>query len=341
MKSRTHFVLAFAFVALIAVLGGGFSAFSRVSAPVRNFEFAYVTKIPALPADAKTSRIWIPLPQSDGYQAINGLKIESPIPYATRRDSEYGNAYVYLEIPAAKAAAGAEVRVTFQVARQEHLVALGGNPGAASGGSSNGAMPTASAGELKRFLEPDRRVPLAGTIAELSAEQTKGIQDPVAKARAIYDYVIATMRYDKSGTGWGNGDAIWACTAKRGNCTDFHSLFIGMMRAAGIPARFEIGFPLQADQHAGAIAGYHCWAEFYVAPYGWIPVDASEAWKHPEKRNYFFGAHDDNRVQFTVGRDIRLDPAQQGEPLNYFIYPYAEVDGKPLALESKFSFQDR
>ena len=341
MKSRKNLVLAFAFVAVIAVLGSGFSAFSRASAAVRNFEFTYVTKIPALRADARISKVWIPLPQSNASQAISGMKIESPFPFATRHDSEYHNAFVYLEIPAATAAESAEVRVTFRVARQEHVVVLGGNPGVTNIERGNGAGMAADAGELKRFLEPDRRVPLAGTIAELSAEQTSGIQDPLAKARAIYDYVIATMRYDKSGTGWGNGDAIWACTAKRGNCTDFHSLFIGMMRAAGIPARFEIGFPLPADQHAGAIAGYHCWAEFYVAPYGWIPVDASEAWKHPEKKNYFFGAHDDNRVQFTVGRDIRLDPAQQGEPLNYFIYPYAEVDGKPLPLESKFSFQDR
>ena len=191
-----------------------------------------------------------------------------------------------------------------------------------------------------RYSIRDRRVPLDGTIAELSAQQTRGLQDPVEKGRAIYNYVIATMRYDKSGTGWGNGDAIWACTAKRGNCTDFHSLFIGMMRAAGIPARFEIGFPLPSDQHAGTIPGYHCWAQFYVKKYGWIPVDASEAWKHPEKKDYFFGAHDDDRVQFTVGRDIRLNPPQQGAPLNYFIYPYAEIDGKPLALESKFSFLD-
>ena len=109
------------------------------------------------------------------------------------------------------------------------------------------------------------------------------------------------MRYDTSGTGWGNGDAIWACTAKCGNCTDFHSLFIGMMLAAGIPARFEIGFPLPADRHDGAVPGYHCWAEFYVEPYGWIAVDASEAWTHPDKKDYFFAAHDDNRLQFTVG----------------------------------------
>lgn len=336
MKLRNIWSFAFAIFVVITVLVSGFSAFSRVGAPARNFEFTYLTKIPVLPADAKISKVWIPLPQSDAYQSISELKIESPFPHSTRRDSEYGNEYVYLEVPAAKASTAQEVRVHFQVARQEHRVAVDGDPNV-----TNIARTDARAGDLKRFLEPDRRVPLAGTIAELSAEQTGGIQDPMAKARAIYDYVIATMRYDKSGTGWGNGDAIWACTAKRGNCTDFHSLFIGMMRAAGIPARFEIGFPLPADQHSGAIPGYHCWAEFYIAPYGWIPVDASEAWKHPEKKNYFFGAHDDNRVQFTAGRDIRLDPAQQGEPLNYFIYPYAELDGKPLALESKFSFQDR
>ena len=63
------------------------------------------------------------------------------------------------------------------------------------------------------------------------------------KARAIYDYVLSNMRYDKSGTGWGHGDTLYACSAKKGNCTDFHSLFISMARSQHIPARFEIGFP--------------------------------------------------------------------------------------------------
>jgi transglutaminase-like putative cysteine protease len=333
MKSRKTSVMAFALVAVIACVGNGFSSLPQPSASVRSFEFTYLTRIPGLPAEGKISKIWIPLPQSDSYQAISELKIESPFSYTTHRDSEYGNEYAYLEVPAAKIGSSTEVRVNFQARRQEHRVALAGNENAASMG--------AGTGNLQRFLQPDRRVPLQGVIGELSAQETRGIQDPLAKARAIYDYVIATMRYDKSGTGWGNGDAIWACTAKRGNCTDFHSLFIGMMRAAGIPARFEIGFPLPADQHAGTIPGYHCWAQFYIDRYGWIPVDASEAWKHPGKKDYFFGAHDDNRLQFSVGRDIRLDPPQQGEPLNYFIYPYAELDGKPLSLESKFSFQDR
>ncbi len=334
MKSLKTIVLTFACIIALAAMGAAFSASSETSASLRNFEFTYLTRIPILPADAKTSRIWIPLPQSDRYQTIGNLKIETPFAFTKHRDPEYGNEYVYLQVPAAKVTGPAEVRVSFEVTRHEHRVVLEAHPVTAQ---SAGADPPG----LQRFLQADRRVPLQGVIAELAAQETRGISEPLAKARAIYDYVIATMRYDKSGTSWGNGDAIWACTAKRGNCTDFHSLFIGMMRAAGIPARFEIGFPLPADQHDGSVPGYHCWAEFYVEPYGWIPVDASEAWKHPDKKEYFFGAHDDNRLQFTVGRDIRLDPPQQGDPLNYFIYPYAELDGKPFALESKFSFQDR
>jgi len=342
MKSRRIPIGKLFFVAVvIAASGFGFSATSpvsgRVGAPERTFDFTYIAKIPALTADAKASRIWIPLPQSDAYQIISDLKIEAPFAYSRHRDSEYGNEFAYLEVPAANLSAATEVRVTFHGARREHRVSIDGSALA----THASRMTDTREGELKRFLAPDRRVPLRGTIAELSAEQTRGILEPMAKARAIYDYVLATMRYDKSGTGWGNGDAIWACTAKRGNCTDFHSLFIGMMRAAGIPARFEIGFSLPEEKHNGPIAGYHCWAEFYLERYGWIPVDASEAWKHPEKKNYFFGAHDDNRVQFTMGRDIRLDPAQQGEPLNYFIYPYAEVDGEAVKLETSFSFQDR
>jgi transglutaminase-like putative cysteine protease len=177
---------------------------------------------------------------------------------------------------------------------------------------------------MKRYLEPDKLVPLNGTIAELAKQQTSGDTTPLEKARHIYNYVVATMRYDKTGEGWGHGDAIWACTAKRGNCTDFHSLFIGMMRSVGIPARFEIGFPLPEGKSEGD-----------------IPVDASEAWKHPEKHDYFFGAHDDNRVFFTYGRDITLSSQQKGAPLNYFIYPYAEADGQPLKdLTTHFSFRD-
>jgi transglutaminase-like putative cysteine protease len=149
------------------------------------------------------------------------------------------------------------------------------------------------------------------------------------------------MKYDKSGTGWGHGDTLWACDSKRGNCTDFHSVFISMARSQKIPARFEMGLSLPEGQNSGQIAGYHCWAEFYTRERGWFPVDISEAWKNQEKKDYFFGAHDVNRVQFTVGRDIELRPRQHGERVNYLIFPYAELDHQPYPnVANAISFTD-
>jgi len=304
------------------------------SAPQRSFTFTYQVHVPAN-AGAKSSHLWIPLPQNDAYQSVSDLKMESLVSHSEGRDPEYHNPFAIFTPTAEQAASGYDVTLQFHATRREHLVNVS-SPAAVSA-----PAPPADDPLLKRYLEPDKLVPLNDTIARLAKEQTAGDTTPLQRARHIYDYVIATMRYDKTGEGWGRGDAIWACTSKRGNCTDFHSLFIGMMRSAGIPARFEIGFPLPEGKTEGDIPGYHCWAEFYLSGVGWVPVDASEAWKNPAKRDYFFGAHDDNRVFFTYGRDIVLSPQQQGAPLNYFIYPYAEADGQPLKnLATHFSFRD-
>lgn len=325
---RSRLVIA---IAALGLFTG--AALVQTGPPTRRFELRYVVRVPLPPAGSKTLRLWIPLPRSNENQTISGLKIETALAYRRYRDPEYGNEYLYLEAPPAKIQHPLEILVRFLVERRELRVAL--NP---ADDPPNTAVAKA---ELARFLQPDRLVPINGIIAQLSREQTRGVTDPLEKARKIYDYVTTTMRYDKSGTGWGRGDAVWACDSHHGNCTDFHSLFIGMARAAGIPARFEIGFPLPDDQHAGLIPGYHCWAQFYIQGIGWIPVDASEAWKHPDRHNYYFGGLDPSRVLFTRGRDIRLDPPQRGEPLNYFIYPYAETDGKPFAeVKGSYSFRD-
>jgi transglutaminase-like putative cysteine protease len=150
------------------------------------------------------------------------------------------------------------------------------------------------------------------------------------------------MKYDKSLTGWGRGDAVWAYDCKCGNCTDFHSLFISLARANKIPAKFEIGFSLPPQRGSGDVAGYHCWAWFRDAT-GWVPVDISEANKDPKMKEYYFGNLTEDRVVFTTGRDLTLAPKQDGEPLNYFVFPYAEVGGKPLAadrIKRKFTYKD-
>jgi len=178
-------------------------------------------------------------------------------------------------------------------------------------------------------------------LCSLPLRATREKSRPSGKGAVTAREPRASRSFDFRYVGWGLGDAVWACNAKHGNCTDFHSLFIGMARAAGIPARFEIGFPLPLNAHDGTIPGYHCWAEFFVSGLGWIPIDASETWQDPSKKNYFFGATDENRVMFSLGRDIRLNPPPAATPLNFFVYPYAEVDGKPFAaLKHEFSFRD-
>jgi transglutaminase-like putative cysteine protease len=297
----------------------------------RSFHFESVVHVPELPAGTHELRLWIPLPYEDAYQSISGLRIESPVKYRIRREGEYGDRYAYMTIRVGRVKTPFDIRVSFDATRFEHRVNLG-----PAGDPQPGAVVLPV-----RFLQADRLVPVDGMIADLSRQETQGATLPVDKARKIYDYVIATMHYDHDGTEWGRGDAVWACNSKHGNCTDFHSLFIAMTRAAGIPARFEIGFPLPADSSEGAIPSYHCWAEFYIAGTGWIPIDASEAWKHKEKKDYYFGALDPNRVMFTMGRDVLLNPRQQGDPLNYSIYPYAEADEKPFtSLKSEYSFRD-
>ena len=70
-------------------------------------------------------------------------------------------------------------------------------------------------------------------------------------------------------------------------------------------------------------------------------MDISEAWKDPDKKDYFFGAHDSNRVQFSIGRDLVLNPPQAGAPLNYFVYAYVEVNGKQWEnISNHFFFRD-
>ena len=307
------------------------SASNEPTSASRNFVFTCITHIPVMPSGSREMRIWLPLPYEDRSQGISQLKIESPVRYKIQRDKDYGDRYAYVVVEADDAPKPFDIKISFHVERFEHRVSFA--PLVEPLG-----QPLVSP---DRFLLPDRLVPIDGVIGELSDQQTKDATQPIDKARRIYDYVIATMHYDHDGTGWGRGDAVWACNSKHGNCTDFHSLFIGMARAAGIPARFEIGFSLPTNAKAGVISGYHCWAQFYVNGVGWIPVDASEGWKNKEKRDYYFGATDQNRVMFSMGRDIRLKPAQKGDPLNYFVYPYAELDGKPFSdLKNEYTFRD-
>jgi transglutaminase-like putative cysteine protease len=296
----------------------------------RHFTFHYAFTVRNLSAGKKV-RIWIPAAQSDAYQEVKIVSAQGNLPLKLSTESKYGNQIYYAETSSAPSELHFDIE--YDVIRHERVALAPTAPQLAS--------VSLSSREKQEDLQPDVLVPITGLPADLALKVTQGKTSPLDKARAIYDYVFTTMRYDKTGTGWGHGDVLYACDAKKGNCTDFHSLFIAMARSQGIPARFEIGFPLPPNKHSAEIAGYHCWSDFWIDGKGWIPVDISEAWKHPEKRDYFFGAHDVNRIQFSMGRDLVLNPPQQGKPLNYFVYPYVEVDGQEFPnVALAFSFVD-
>lgn len=317
-----------------ATLAAGAAGAPLLDAPglseTRVFDFTYEVRVTP-PAGARKVRIWIPVPPSNNAQTIADLDIQSPMPHRLTRDAVHGNRYAYFEAEAPDLPAAIPIAMTFTATRREDA------------GEADGAR-SLSATERTLFLRDDALAPARGPAIESLRDKVIGrARGTPEAAKAAYDHTLAHMTYDKSGTGWGRGDLSYACDVGRGNCTDYHALFISLMRASNIPARFQIGFPLPAARGAGEIGGYHCWAHYWDDARGWIPVDISEADKAPDLAGYYFGRLGTNRVLFTTGRDLTLVPPQDGPPLNFLIYPYVEADGKPLTdgVARAFRFRDR
>lgn len=293
-------------------------------ATARHFQFHYGATVNGQKpgADAK---VWFPIPVGDQFQKVEMASSQIPGVLHVNADHQYGNRIGYFEtrVPEnGRLSFFIRYKITRFEARQIRS-------------DINDAV-------RQRFLEQDRLVPISGKPLELIEDHVLD-KKPIRAGRQLYDIVEQYMTYDKTVPGYGNGDVLWACSSKTGNCTDFHSLFISLARSQGLPAKFEIGFPLPTDKSEGSIKGYHCWAWFYDLETGWIPVDISEADKHPELKQYYFGKLTPDRVALTTGRDIELFPPSASPQLNFFVYPHVEVGGNPVdtsQLEFDFSFTD-
>lgn len=316
-------------VALASLLFAGSPATTT-----RTVDFTYKVVVDAPPADGGPVDVFIPLAQDDGQQRVLRREITASIPGVERVESTYGNDFWHGHLDKSEGKP-IEVLVKYTIERSAWTV----DPTGKRSGKNEDAK------ALQLFLKPDLKAPTSGELVDKVRadlpKPPKGKKDPMARARVIYDYVIDNMEYKKVGTGWGNGDLGWACTEKYGNCTDFHALFTSLARAEGIPARFEIGFPIPEDKKESEIPGYHCWVKFHAPKVGWFPIDASEADKNPEKRDLYFGTQPADRITFTVGRDLELGAGHAAGPLNYFIHPYVEVGGKPyLSMTKTYSFKE-
>ncbi len=307
--------LIFSVSFLVAMLATSSADNPSIIKGTDQFEFVYRVKLPEIKGDA---RVWIPLAKTDAFQNVTEQQMNIPMKWEKVQDRDYGNEICVLSLEPKDS--GKTIELRYQVVRKE-----------------KGAY-RATDTEAARYLRPEKLVPVNETFKTLAEKAAAGKTDDLDRAKALYDHVISRMRYDKSGTGWGRGDAVYACDARTGNCSDFHAYFIALARSINIPARFAIGATIPADKNEGKIDGYHCWAEF-LADGEWVPVDISEAWKNPKLADYYFGHNPANRFELTKGRDLVVDPEPASGPINFLVYPLLEMNGEVIKPETTFTFR--
>ncbi|MBW2366260.1 MAG: transglutaminase domain-containing protein [Deltaproteobacteria bacterium] len=278
------------------------------------FQFLYRATLPEITENA---RMWIPLAVSDAFQTVRINSIRAPGKQVTLNERNHGNKVLFLEL--APQDSNKVVEIRYQVQRIEK-----------SAYAEDGS-------DLEKYLKADRLVPVNEEFRKIAGDVLEGKKGDLVRARALYDHVIDRMCYKKYGKGWGKGDAVYACDIRAGNCTDFHSYFIALSRAAGIPARFAIGAGIPSARDEGGISGYHCWAEFH-AEGKWWPVDISEGDKYSSLATYYFGHHPANRIELSRGRDLLLEPGPALGAINFFAYPIFEMGGESIKLKVSFSF---
>jgi transglutaminase-like putative cysteine protease len=262
--------------------------------------------------------MWLPLAASDSFQTVEIKSINAPGKQSTLQEREHANIVLFLELGPEDS--GKKVEVIYQVKRLEK------------------AAYTAEPPEPGKYLNPERLVPTNENFRQIAEEVVKDKKGDLVRARALYDHIIDRMRYAKAGEGWGKGDAVYACNARTGNCTDFHSYFIALSRSVGIPARFAIGAAIPSERNEGGVDGYHCWAEFY-AEGKWWPVDISEGDKYTSLATYYFGHHPANRFELSRGRDLVVEPGPTTGSINFLAYPVLEIGDKPAKAAVEFSFK--
>lgn len=281
------------------------------------------------PADADNVKLWIPYPMSDEHQDISDVEIKGNfIKSGIYRDAKFGNNALFAEW---KGAVKERVLTySFNVKRKEHITKE--FPKKELSFSKN---------EFSRYLEATSTAPITGKVKQYADKITKGKKTTLAKARAIYDWIVDNMYRDPNVKGCGFGIVEQLLENRGGKCADIHSVFVALSRAAGVPARDVFGIRIPKGKEGDMTKAQHCWAEFYLPGYGWVVVDPADVRKAILEQNltldqakpfreYFFGAVDESRIAYGTGKDIMLNPPQNSGSLSYFMYPYAEADGKPL-----------
>gem|GEM_PF-86735 len=288
----------------------------------------------------KVVELWIPYPVSSEDQDISAIRVSGDYAEsAVYTDKKYQTPILYARW--GKGADSRRLTFSFKAVRKEVL--------RRDLPDEKRAIDQAA---FARWLAPTSLGPIDGPVGELAREIVKGKTTSLARAKAIYDWICENMYRDPKTIGCGPGNVCLLLQAPGGKCTDIHSVFVALCRAAGVPAREIFGIRLGKKDVQNISKWQHCWAEFYLPGTGWVPVDPADVRKLMLKKNlkledpqtkelraYFWGGWDAYRVELARGRDLVLNPPQKGAPLNTFGYPYAEVGGEPLDFYDPASFK--
>jgi transglutaminase-like putative cysteine protease len=240
---------------------------------------------------------------------------------------------------------------------------------ATSGHAANLITPTVppplDARVFSRFLRPTRLIPIDGIVKETASAITRGAGTDIERARAIYEWIVDNTFRDPKTRGCGLGDIRFMLESKSlgGKCADLNTLFVGLARASGIPARDVWG--IRVGKSAGELKSLglssenatktqHCRAEVYLTGYGWVPIDPADvrkvALEEPpghlamtddkvrNARARLFGSWEMNWVAYNTAHDVVLPGSKRG-PLAFFMYPQGETAAGRLDSLDPDTFQ--
>ncbi len=281
------------------------------------FELAIKTIVKNIPKGSKRLDLWMPYPKSRKAQGITNVSVKSPYPVEVNHDLEYGNAILHIGIDNPKDDFNVEMSIS---AVREESVSVRFIEEHSRDFINNG--------DYDVYLKEDSAGKVTPELVEIFKKETAEKELTIDKAKAVYNFVMAS--YEK--------DFENKYLPEAGRCVEINTLYGAILRAGKIPVRFVNGFTFK-DMDEGPLSDYGCRSEFYASGYGWIPVDLESGKKFPDDRALYFGNLDQNRIELADGRDIKLVPPQKGEPIDVFIYPYAELDGKVFQVGKEISWK--
>ncbi len=300
--------------------------------------FEVTTRVEAA-ASASAARIWLPLPAIDeaAWSKTMGNLWQGNASQVTIEESgRYGAKMLAATWPAGAAAPVTEV--TSRFSSRDRAIDLT-QPGKVA----------ALAPDLARlYTRPTEMLPTDGIVRKTSQEITRGARTDLDRTRAIYEWVVENTERNPKTRGCGTGDirGMLETGNLSGKCADLNALFVGLVRAAGIPARDLYGirvadsrFGYKSLGKSGEISrAQHCRAEVWLSGFGWVPVDPADVRKVvlEEKpgltlkddlvvaaRKKLFGAWEGNWLAFNAAHDLKL-PGSAGPAIPFLMYPQGE-----------------